>query len=108
VAVIGRGSSGVVKKVLHKPSGGIYVLKVINFDMGCEQVRLQPQQCSAASGTCMLAPAVQVQYTHAYVVDCGMRCSILWDGSCCCLPLEQLLLWCLSRLTAAAARCGAR
>jgi hypothetical protein len=41
--VIGRGSSGVVKKVLHQPSGGIYVLKVINFDMGCEQVRLQPQ-----------------------------------------------------------------
>ncbi|WIA32642.1 hypothetical protein OEZ86_003444 [Tetradesmus obliquus] len=41
IAVIGRGSSGVVKKVLHKPSGGIYVLKVINFDMGCEQVRRQ-------------------------------------------------------------------
>jgi serine/threonine protein kinase len=41
IAVIGRGSSGVVKKVLHKPSGGVYVLKVINFDMGCEQVRQQ-------------------------------------------------------------------
>lgn len=57
IAVIGRGSSGVVKKVLHKPSGGIYVLKVINFDMGCEQVRLQSpgsavQLCTAV---CLLS-----------------------------------------------------
>lgn len=52
--MIGRGSSGVVKKVLHNPSGAIYVLKVINFDMGCEQVR--NSSCLVAEYGCAAQP----------------------------------------------------
>lgn len=49
--MIGSGSSGVVKKVRHKLTGNVYVLKVINFDIGSEQV--------SQSGVMQLATAQQ-------------------------------------------------
>ncbi|KAK9862805.1 hypothetical protein WJX84_006068 [Apatococcus fuscideae] len=41
VALLGRGSSGVVRKVHHGPTGKDLVLKVIQFDTRQEQVRKQ-------------------------------------------------------------------
>lgn len=41
--IIGSGSSGVVKKVRHRQTGEIYVLKVIQFDANSEQLRKNVQ-----------------------------------------------------------------
>eukprot|EP00877_Chromochloris_zofingiensis_P000601 jgi/Chrzof1/10541/Cz05g02170.t1_MAPK2 len=41
IAVVGSGSSGVVKKVRHKATGQVFVLKVIQFDVNSEQLRRQ-------------------------------------------------------------------
>ena len=41
LSTIGSGSSGVVKKVRHKSTADVFVLKVINFDVNSEQLRKQ-------------------------------------------------------------------
>ncbi|KAI8472359.1 MAG: kinase-like domain-containing protein [Monoraphidium minutum] len=41
LGIVGSGSSGVVKKVRHQPSGEVLVLKVIQFDVNNETLRKQ-------------------------------------------------------------------
>jgi hypothetical protein len=41
MGIIGSGSSGIVKRVLHKATRATYVLKIINFDVGNELLRKQ-------------------------------------------------------------------
>eukprot|EP00879_Flechtneria_rotunda_P028623 GHRR01030812.1.p1 GENE.GHRR01030812.1~~GHRR01030812.1.p1 ORF type:complete len:206 (+),score=80.94 GHRR01030812.1:563-1180(+) len=67
LGVAGLGSSGLVKKVLHKPNGNVYVLKVINVNMGSEVVRRQvTTEIKALDGA--RHPHV-VEYHQSYFVN---------------------------------------
>jgi hypothetical protein len=56
LGVIGSGSSGVAKKVRNKHTGGLLVLKVIQFDVSSDIIRKQASHAEdgGASAACCL------------------------------------------------------
>ncbi len=54
LGIIGSGSSGVAKKVRHRPTDKLLVLKVIQFDVSSDVIRKQAsthwQQCAGRGG----------------------------------------------------------
>jgi hypothetical protein len=105
LSVIGSGSSGVVKKVLHKPSGSIYVLKVINFDMGSEVIRRQvTTEVKAMDGS--RHPHV-VAYHQSYFTNGNITILMeLMDGGSLWSLLQKVLLDCHQVLAPAAGGIG--